>query len=212
VVTDPVEAALVAEQLRDARAEEGHLRDRRDLFLVTAAGIWGVSLFDALVFGPRFDVSEVDESSLTVSLRRKTRGQAMARSLVFPGLGQEYVGQRRKAFWVGTGGVLALSYVLWRQDEVSRAEAYLREAERRHVDLGTTASAVALAGRERELEDSQGERRTALRILVGYWGLSLMDTAFSFGAPWGATPVTSGTGLGFTVDPVGSTVAASVRF
>jgi hypothetical protein len=201
------------ETLRDAREEEGHLRDRRDLALGVAGAVWGVSLIDALLFRPRFDVSEADEASLTVSLRRKSRGQAVARSLIFPGLGQEYNGHRRKAFWVAAGTMAAGAYTVWRQDDLARAEAELRQAEARFAQTDTPEDQARRDAAEGDAGDARNERDTALKVLAGVWGLSLLDTALSFEEPWGDIPVGGEqSSLRWTVDPARGRVAGELRF
>jgi hypothetical protein len=203
----------VRESLRGARAEEGHLRDRRDLALAATGVVWGVSLVDAVLFRPRFDVTEADETSLTVSLRRKWRGQAIARSLFFPGLGQEYNGQRRKAFWVAMGGLAAGSYTAWRMDDVARAEARLRQAEDRLQELDTPENQALRDKSQGDVDQTRNERDTAFKILAGYWGLSLLDAALSFESPWGDVPVGSPhSSLHWRVDPARGVLAGELRF
>jgi hypothetical protein len=201
------------EALRGDRAEEGHLRDRRDLLLGATAAVWGVSLIDAMVFRPRFDVTEADETSLTVSLRRKSRGQAVARSLFFPGLGQAYNGQRRKGFWVALGGLAAGGYLVWRMDDVARAEAQLRQAQARLAELDTPENAVSRDRSLSDVDNTRNERDTAFKILAGYWGLSLFDSALSFEEPWGTVPVgAEQSSLRWRIDPARGVVAGELRF
>ncbi|HMB71662.1 MAG TPA: DUF5683 domain-containing protein [bacterium] len=217
VTSDPDTAAVTREMLYDASAEAKHLEKRRDLMIKATGTVWAIGMIDALLFTPRFDARDVDEGSVTLTLRTGTRARAMIRSLVFPGLGQEYNGDHKKAFLAGTGGVLAASYLLWRQDEVYREEAGLEQAEARLASNPTAESTAQRDGRLRDLDDARGVRDWALRIAVGYWALSLLDTALTFNEPWGEVPVapsedSAPATVGWAVDPLRGALAARVRF
>jgi len=211
---DPDTVAVLTESLYDASAKEAHLRKRRDLMIKATGAVWAVGMIDALLLRPRFDVSDVDEGSLTLRLRTRTRVRAVARSLVFPGLGQEYNGDRGKAMWVGAGGILAASYLVLRQDEVYREEAGLEQAVARlAADPGPEATAQR-DGRLRDLDDARSARDLAMWVAAATWGISLLDAALSFQEPWGDVPVegTSTGAVGMVVDPLHGALAARVRF
>lgn len=212
--TDPATVASLSESLRAASADAIRYRDRRNLALRATGVVWGVNLIDALVFTPRFQVQDVDQTSLTLSLRTRTRGRALFRSLVFPGLGQAYNGDHGKAIWVGAGGIAAASYLIWRQDDLDRADAGLVQAEARLAAIPDAENAARRDGRLRDVEDARRDRDHAVWIAAGYWGLSLLDTALSFQEPWGDIPVegTSTGTVGWAVDPRRGTLAARIRF
>lgn len=211
--TDPSERATLEESIRDARAEENHLLDRRDMFLLTTGVIWGVNLFDGLLFAPRYRVIDADATSLTLGMRRRSLVDAAARSAVFPGLGQEYSGHPTKGLMVGTGAVLAGAYLLYRQDDLAGARAELREAERRLAANNTVENREKRDAWLDNRKDRGAERDTAVKIAVAYWALSLVDTVLSFEEPWGTVPVGREAGsLGLVADPLDRTLAAQVRF
>jgi TM2 domain-containing membrane protein YozV len=211
---DPDTLAVVTEAFYDARAEESHFRRRRDLMVKATGVVWAVGLIDAVAFSPRFQVRDADETSVTLSLRTRTRARALARSLVFPGLGQEYNGDRGKALWVGGGGILAASYLVFRQDELEREEAGLTQAGVRLMDSPGPAALAQRDGRLRDVEDARSARDVALWVAGGVWGLAMLDTALSFQEPWGDIPVegTSTGTVGWTVDPLRGALAARLRF
>lgn len=212
--TDPVALASLTEARYDASAEAEHFRARRDLMVKAAGAVWAVGLIDALLFTPRMRVQDADGESLTLSLRKATLGRAIVRSMVFPGLGQEYNGDRIKGAWFAGGGILAASYLLWRQDELNREEAGLRQAELRLAESPGPDAMLRQEGRLRDTESARDARDLALWIAAGAWGVSLLDTALSFQEPWGEVPVEGGrTGtVGWTVDPLRGALAARVRF
>jgi hypothetical protein len=214
VETDPVVIEELTEARYDARADQEHREARRELFLKATGVVWTVGFLDALAFRPRFHVQDADGESLTLGLRRATRGRAILRSLVFPGLGQEYNGERGKAIWVASSAILAGSYLVWRQDDVEREEAALRQAEERVDDNPGPDATLRRDGKLRDRDGARDARDLAAWVAAGVWGLSLLDTALSFQEPWGDVPVEgSSTGtIGWAVDPARGEVAALVRF
>jgi hypothetical protein len=209
---DPAEIDSLEEVVRAAGARERHLQNRRDLFINATGVLWGVSLIDALVFAPRLRVSEADEASLVVGLRRRGRGAALLRSVVFPGLGQEYNGDSGKALWVGIGGVLAGTYYLWRADDYNRADARVDAARARVTMDDTPENRARLDGQLADLDDADREKSLATWVAVGYWGASLLDTLLSFEEPWGTVPVEQASRFGWSADPLAGTAWAEVRF
>jgi hypothetical protein len=213
VETDPVVLAELTEGRYDALAEQEHREARRDLLLKATGAVWAVGFLDALAFRPRFHVQDADGESLTLSLRRATRGRAVLRSMVFPGLGQAYNGDDGKAIWVAGGAILAGSYLVWRQDDLEREEAELVQAEARLDDSPGPDAMLRRDGKLRDRDSARDARDVALWAAAGVWGLSLLDTALSFQEPWGDIPVEGSAGtIGWTADPVRGELAAVVRF
>jgi hypothetical protein len=191
--------------------------DRRNLYLMSLAAVWGVSAVDAVIFAPGFNVAFADENSLTLGMRRKTRFDAMLRSLVLPGLGQAYNGQGRKAALVAMGAAGAIGWLIHEQDRYNDA---VRDYEKVNARLGAAWEIEELEIlRERgnrlfeEVDDRYRNRNIALGIVGGYWGLAILDTALSFGEPWGRKRVSpGGSSLGWSVDPARGRVGARIRF
>ncbi len=207
-------AALAA--LSEAREEENVARDIRNLALMATGTAWGVSFLDAMFFSPGFEVATADETSLGLTMKRRSRGSAMIRSAVFPGLGQAYNGQPVKAFFVATGALLAASLYFAEQADLKQAESEIAQAEGRRESFPAgpdrDLSVSDVAGFEVEADGASRDRKLALLLVAGYWGASLLDTALSFDEPWGSTDVGEGWRFGLDAESGGPALVASKRF
>ena len=81
LATTPEDRERLQADLREAEEEESLARSRRNLYLLSTAAVWTISLVDAAFFKPNFDVSGANETTLAVAMNEKTRGAAIARSL-----------------------------------------------------------------------------------------------------------------------------------
>ncbi len=200
-------------ELQDEIEEKSFRTNRRNLLLGATGVVWGVSFLDAVAFRPGFDVSQADESSMTLALSRKTRLDAMLRSAVFPGLGQAYNGRRTKAALVALAGIGAGAHYLWRQNEYNEAVAEFLKAENRFESSVSVDERTRLLAEQQSLfddvKDRRSERNIGLAVFGGVWFLSLVDTALDFGGEWGGARVAGSFGL--SVDPSGA-VCAQVEF
>ncbi|MCA9751464.1 MAG: hypothetical protein KC591_04685 [Gemmatimonadetes bacterium] len=198
-----------------AREKKTAAADRRSLALMSGAAIWGLSFIDSWILGPGFDVSQADEASLALEMRPRQRFDAVTRSILFPGLGQEYNGQSTKAFLLATGGIALGSWVFVTQDRYNQSVSDYELERIRWAGAGSVAERMQ---REAELlrlfdtvDDRKRERKFAVTVAAGYWALNVIDAAFSFGSPWGErSPRRSG--FGFSVDPGDGSFAANLRF
>lgn len=213
--SDPTVREELKKDRQDRKEERDFAADRRNIFLAATGAVWGIGLLDAFLFSPGFHVTQVDESSLTIQLRSKTRTNALLRSLVFPGLGQEYNGQGTKAAWIALGGMGATGYVMYRQNEYA---ASIRDFDIAHerFEAATTVEDRNKFGLAQQrlfatVEDREGARNTAIMVLGAYWSLVMIETAFSFGDGWGSQGVSS-PGVGLNVDPAQGQVAAQWTF
>jgi hypothetical protein len=210
------ESIREAERTRQDRREEREFAaDRRNVMAAATGAVWGLGLLDAFVFAPDFHVARVDESGLTLEMRRKTRFDALLRSMVFPGLGQEYNGDRRKAVWVALGAAAGGAWLVYRQIELSESIMDFDKAHERFESAITVEERTAYGLRQQQLyakiEDQERDRNVTLAVLGAYWGLAALETAISFGDEWGSRAVRDG-GVGMTVDPVRGEVAAQWKF
>jgi len=201
---------------QDRREDRDHAVDRRTVWAIGTAAVWGVGLLDAVLFSPDFRVRSVAEGSMTLGMKNKSRFHALSRSLLFPGLGQEYNGEYTKSAWVATGAALTGIWLMNRQDEYAKSVADYRKAHHRFLAAQTVEEQEQYAGLQEDrygtVEDRKRDRDVAIGILGGYWFLSMVETALSFDESWGSHPVRQGGGMGLVVDPMESAVAAQWRF
>jgi hypothetical protein len=214
--TTPEERQRLQNDLREAEEEESLARSRRNLYFASTIGVWAISMVDAAFFNPKFHVSGANENTLAIAMHEKTRGAAIARSLLFPGLGQQYNGQDEKAFAIASVGIFGVAVVLAQQEDVLQSQSEFDQVRVRAANTPPGPERDALIARAELLaaeRDVQADHRLWALIGLGtYWGLSLLDTALSFDEPWGAAPV--GEGWKFGLGPVsqGPGVVAMRRF
>jgi hypothetical protein len=203
-------------ELEDARLDEDHEAYRRNVALAATGACWGIGLLDAVLFAPRFHVSHADEGSLALHMQRKTRMDAVLRSALFPGLGQEYNGQNTKAFLVGLGGIVAGGYLLHHQIRYDEAVRDFEKVKQRYERAATVEERDEL-GLQLQLlydreDDRYGRRNLALEIAAGYWVFSVLDAALSFAEPWGDVGVQGPRRFGLVVEPSRGEFAAQMSF
>ncbi len=122
--------------------------------------------------------------SIDIKLTPKTRYKAALRSLVIPGWGQYYAGQRKKAFALTVLTVgSALVYLVSDNDFADKNDEY--EAVRlQYAAAGTTAERrrlwPALQTSREDAYNAETARQVTLGVLAGCWGLSLLDALLFF--------------------------------
>jgi len=210
-----LELRIARTQLAVARESSTYAADRRNLTLFAVGVVWGVSFLDAVVFRPGFHVAQADEGSLALEMKPIRRFDATVRSLVFPGLGQEYNGQSRKGFLVACGGIAMGTWLLRTQDRYNAAVSdYQTEKILYAGSLSVEARNLRAANLE-SLYDDVGERERNRNIAAGltaaYWVANILDAAFNFGSPWGEQEPRPA-GFGMSVDPLSGTLAARMNF
>jgi hypothetical protein len=214
--TDPTERQRRIADYREALEEENLARDRRNLFLITTGAVWGISMVDAVFFAPKFHVTAATDQSVSLGMRPRSRGQAFARSLLFPGNGQHYNGDSLKGLFVAIGAIGCSVLFLHEQDDYLKAESQVIQMESRVAltppgpDLDFFESELEKA--QDEEEDEKGQRDLTLILLGTYWGVSLLDTVLSFEQPWGEERVGEGWDFGMNATPSQAGVFASRAF
>jgi len=210
------ERRLREAELSDAVAELAYAKDRRNLFLGVTAVCWGVSYLDALLFRPSFEVRRADEASVTLGVRSKTRLDAGLRSLVFPGLGQLYNGEPKKAGWLAVGGIGTGGWLVWRQDRYNESISELAKIDARIRATSSVPERSELeairAAQVGEVEDRHRERNVAALVMGGVWAVAIVDAVWAQEASWGGHRTRARGTLGWRADPVAGSLAADVRF
>jgi hypothetical protein len=211
------EVQLRQQELADAHEDVTFATDRRNLMLGATAACWGVSYLDALLFRPGFDVRRADQGSVTLGMQSRGPLDAGLRSVVFPGLGQAYNGEPRKAAWMAGFGCAASGWFLYRQDRYNESVSDLRKIDSRIANATSVPEREELEARREaqvaEVEDEWSDRNVAVGLMAGVWGVAVVDAVYSHGRRWGNRSVALGSGsLGWEVDPMHGAVAAKVRF
>jgi len=182
--TTPADRERLQNDLREAEEEESVARSRRNLYLYSTIGVWAISMADAALFSPNFEVSAANENTLQIAMQQKSRGGAIGRSLLFPGLGQQYNGQDEKAFAIASVGIFGVAVALVQHEDVLQAESELDQITVRASNTPPGPERDALlerAKRQAAERDNQADHRLWALVGLGtYWGLSLLDTALSF--------------------------------
>jgi hypothetical protein len=212
----PADRHDLINKLHDQQEDRDRAVDRRAIMAIGTGAVWGVSLLDAVFFSPDFRVRTADRGSLTLGMERKTRLKAVARSLLFPGLGQEYNGESTKSAWIATGGIAAGLWLMHRQDEYAEAVAEYNKAHRRFIAARTVEESEEYAALQEDkysrVEDRKTDRNVAIAILGAYWGVAALETVLSFGNSWGDQAVRQNGRMGLAVDPMEGAVAAQWKF
>jgi hypothetical protein len=211
------EARIARQDLSDAREDVTFAADRRNLLLGATVACWGVSYLDALLFRPEFDVRSADPASVTLGMHSKGRLDAGLRSAVFPGLGQLYNGEPRKATWMAAAGGASAGWFLHRQDRYNESVSTLRKIDGRIENAASVPEREELEaqreGQVAEVEDLWSERNVALGLMAGVWGVAIVDAVYSHGRKWGDRSLGRASGtLGWDVDPLRGALAATVRW
>ena len=121
---------------------------------------------------------------IDVKLTPKTRFKAAVRSLVVPGWGQYYSGQRKKAFALAVLTLgSAAAYLVADNDFDDKNDEY-EAVRQQYDDAGTTAERQrlwpALRTSRQDAYNAETARRITLGAIVGCWGLNLLDALIFF--------------------------------
>jgi hypothetical protein len=136
---------------------------------------------------------------------------------VFPGLGQLYNGEPRKATWMAAAGGASAGWFLHRQDRYNESVSTLRKIDGRIENAASVPEREELEaqreGQVAEVEDLWSERNVALGLMAGVWGVAIVDAVYSHGRKWGDRSLGRASGtLGWDVDPLRGALAATVRW
>lgn len=128
--------------------------------------------------------SETHASNLSIKLTPKTRVRAFFRSLVIPGWGQKYYGNRSKAALFALGTALsAAGYVIIKDDYDSKVETFndkkaLRAAATKWSDVVRLESEVHDA--QKKANDAEDRLNIMTGVAIGVYALNLLDSFLLF--------------------------------
>jgi hypothetical protein len=123
-------------------------------------------------------------TTLNIRLKAKTRFKAASRSLLIPGWGQMYGGQKFKGvmFLLLTAGGVA-SYLIADADFDDKQDEYDRLNDD-YRNAGTYAEKERLypmlSAAKKDAYDAENLRRITIGATIGIWGLSLLDALLFF--------------------------------
>ena len=157
--------------------------DRRSIALGAASAVWAISALDVLMssYGARPDIQD---NALSFDLRPKTRWRAALRSLLIPGWGQYYSGNKGKGLCFGLVQMIsATSVLLTHEDYDAKVEDYTAVQEK-YLNAETLYDIEKY--RQEMLEESDKVdqayrgRQLALGLGLGLWGYNILDSIISF--------------------------------
>lgn len=220
---DP-EARLLAQAAALDEQDEAY-RLRNSLAGLTAAA-WGLSVLDAALFVPEFDVHPMKADLLTIRVRRKTAAARAVRSAVLPGLGQFYGGSRLRG-WVYLGaeaaaaGIALSSHLRYgaKNDEAETLVERVRFEERRGDTEGLERSKAAFRATLGDRDDAYDLRNQALAAAAAVWLVSVADALLleervpiKGGHADADTRGAEGVRLAWRLEPLAGRVGLAVRY
>jgi hypothetical protein len=187
-------AAAVGGGIGAARAEQMHSRDskRSDLasqdqaeddrnyrnhWLGYVGAVWALSALDYIERG-RVQVLETTPTRVTLGIPWVTRGGALWRSMLVPGAGQEYAGERSRGLaWLSATLACGAAFVI-ADFEHERDLSRLYRGEEAYAALDSTLKPLyrpALVELEKKADTSRKWRKGFAVAAAGVYALNLLD-------------------------------------
>jgi len=161
-------------------------RYARDRWVIYTGVVWALSAMDNIL-RPRMDVREATPTRVTIATPRASRPGVVARSLLVPGSGQDYVGRNtRGALWLG-GAFLSGAVYLTAVESHHRIQTKRARAQA----LLLTATSTDAAERQAEVDHFTDLEKRSHR-LVQRLGLTTLAVYAANVIDAGLTPVGSG--------------------
>jgi len=121
---------------------------------------------------------------LTLSLKPKTRFKASLRSLIIPGWGQMYSGQKTKGVFFTLLAAGATGFYFIANDDYNSKYDDYRSTLSDYNGATTVADKETLYNRlaasKKDAYDAEDTRQIAIGTVAAVWGLSLIDILFFF--------------------------------
>jgi len=111
------------------------------------------------------ELERLKRQLLMLREREKLRRKAFYRSLFLPGLGQRYLGKKKKGFlysFLGVSGIVGVAYLTWKMDRAHRE--YLREYDPDRIEE-----------KYRSYRDFYRLRNASLAFCFALWLCNLLD-------------------------------------
>lgn len=128
--------------------------------------------------------SESMPAQLDITLVKKTRTKAFFRSVVFPGWGQKYYGNKTKSTVIAVGALAsALGYMHYKSDYDDKVDEYNAAklafaAERNYSKLSSLEQRVWAT--QKDANDAEDKVNLLIAMTAGVYLLNLLDTILLF--------------------------------
>lgn len=157
------------------RAEDNRIY--RNRWLAYAGAVWAASALDYVVRG-RVHVLESSPARVTLGIPRVTHGGMFWRSLLVPGAGQEFAGQRGRGLaWLSATLASGAAYVI-ADFEYERDRSRLDRGEENFAGLDSVLKPSflpALTELRKDADESRKWRNAVAAVGAGFYTLNLLD-------------------------------------
>lgn len=169
---------------RDSKRNDLEARDRaeddriyRNRWLGYVGVVWAISVLD-YAERARVSVLETTPARVTLGIPEVTRGGIFWRSLLVPGAGQEFAGQRGRGLaWLSATLACGAAYVI-SDFEHERDLSRLSRGEKDYAALDPTLQPTylpALVDLRKEADASRKWRKSFATAAAGFYALNLLD-------------------------------------
>lgn len=129
------------------------------------------------------------ESSIFIKLKPRTRIKAAMRSLVFPGWGQLYSGDKVRGAILGAASIGLIGWTLFAHNDYNSSQNALDRAVEnfnRNMDEESFQNLQTKLGKA---QDDYDFRKTLLLVTASFWAYNIMDSLIFFSSPDGGIEI-----------------------
>jgi hypothetical protein len=123
-------------------------------------------------------------NSVAIELSRKTRMKAMLRSMLIPGWGQVYSGNKLRGYLITTGTVAAAAAVYHLDRRFDKKKADFELAQSNYNSAMAIEDRIALKAisdqRQNDAYEAETDRNTVLVIGAAFWVYNIIDALLFF--------------------------------
>lgn len=128
------------------------------------------------------------ESSIFIKLKPRTRIKAAMRSLVFPGWGQLYSGDKVRGAILGAASIGLIGWTLFAHNDYNTSQNALDRAVENLSPDSPNRNFDSFENMQNKLAAAQDDfdfRKTMLLITASFWAYNLIDSLIFFSSPAG---------------------------
>ncbi len=123
-------------------------------------------------------------NNVAIELSKKTRMKAMLRSLIIPGWGQVYSGDKLRGYLITSGAVVAAGTIFYLDRRFDKKLNDYNEALEEYNSASAIEERIALKscmdGRQRDAYFAETDRNTALIVGAALWAYNVLDALLFF--------------------------------